>query len=120
MEYVQAVLLQLAFQVPLLALWIFGIVMAAQRRRVYPALTWVVVGLTALCLLRLVSTGVNIGLPLWASGRGYSAVATGQLLAVTGIGQLVVELSAWVCLLVGLFGVMRPQPSGVRQSAVEK
>lgn len=106
MDLIQAVLLQILFQSPLLIAWIVGLILAGRLLSKHPPLRWVLFALVVLLMTRLIGTVWNVSVPWWSAERALSAMEIGRILAVTGAMQMLLETLGWVLLLVGLFSAI--------------
>jgi hypothetical protein len=103
------VLQSAAFHVPLLVIWVVAFVLAITRRRHHPrASKLVVVSMILFVVMALISIPVNALVPrLLVESGDHDAIEV--FFMVKGVLFTLVEIAAWVLLLVALFAGRREE-----------
>lgn len=99
-----AFLAQFAIQVPLLLVWLVGIVLALlwwQRAPKVALVTCVACGL--FLLDALIGTAIVVALPNMLSERGQSAVQIGTAFGLVGMVRSLLHAALWVAVLFAIF-----------------
>lgn len=92
-------------QLPLLLVWLVGIILAGVYWRRNPVVSLLaLVAISMLFLESLVATYLNLWLPVMLSQRGWGAGRIGTFLAAKGLLQSVMSAVAWGLLIAAIFG----------------
>lgn len=100
MEVVGAIFSQFLFAVPLIVVWLVGLVFAVSRRRRRPRQSFLLI--LAFCAL-ILSTLIGSFTPALLL-TFVEAARTGALFATVGFLTTLLSLAAWILVLVALFG----------------
>ena len=97
-------------QLPLLLVWLIGIILAGVYWRRNPAVSLLtIIAIGMLFLESLVATYLNLWLPVTLSQRGWGASQMGTVLALKGLVQSIANAAAWGLLIAAIFGWRRAE-----------
>ena len=95
----------LVIQLPVLLVWLIGSILAIVFWKRHPKVSlFAMIGVCGLLLLTLITTYLNLWLPLMLSDRGVSATQIGITLGIKGIVTSVLSACFWVMIFVAIFG----------------
>ena len=92
-------------QLPMLLAWLVGVVLSLFNWRRQPRISLLTLSAIALLFVELiVSTYLNLWLPITLSNKGWNMGQLSLLLPVIGAGESLVRAVAWGLLLAAIFG----------------
>ena len=92
-------------QSPILLVWLAGFILAIAYWRRHPRVSLLtVIALVIFLLESVVSTYLNLWLPLLLSKRGIATLQMGQILVIKGIVASIILAVAWGLLIAAIFG----------------
>ncbi len=98
-------LTSLLIQLPLFLVWLVAWILALVFWRRHPKVSLLTVrALTGFLILSVVSTYLNLWLPLDLRDRGMSVSQIGVFLSVKGIVITLIETGLWTLIVIALFG----------------
>ncbi|MFP4345427.1 MAG: hypothetical protein ACLFU8_12100 [Anaerolineales bacterium] len=104
LQPIGAALGQYLLLLPLIIVWIVGIVIALTSWQKHPQISlYAVIGLGLLLLRGLVVTGVNVWLPISMYRRGMDVTRIGVISTVVGVVSALVASVGWVLILLAIF-----------------
>lgn len=104
-SFVPAFLAQFAPQVPTLAVFFAGIVIAAIRYSRHPQVSrFTLIGLVVLLVWQVLSSMLFALAPTLAQQDGWSIQQVSVFYSVIGVFGTLITTGAWICVLVALFG----------------
>lgn len=96
---------QIAPQLPLLGVFVVGIIIAIIRFRLHQNVSLLaIIGLSVLLIWHVLSSVVYSLVPTLAIENGWAASQMGVLYSAVGLFGALISTAAWICLLVALFG----------------
>lgn len=113
MSFLEAVLWPALGQLPVLAAWFTGAVLAALHVRERPALRWAIAAFVILGVTRVVGSGLTVWLPGYMAEQDLTAGMALRMQGLVGVYVTGLETVGWGCLLAGMFSrPAGPLPSG--------
>ncbi len=113
MQTLMPTLSALAVQLPIFLVWLIGLILAIVFWKKHPRVSlFATVGISGLFILTLVTTYLNLWLPLMLHERGVSAAQIGVTLGVKGIVTSVFSAIFWGFIIGAILG-WRKKPEAV-------
>lgn len=111
MQPIGAALGQYLLLLPLVIIWIVGIVIAITSWRKHPQISlYAVIGLGLLLLRGLFVTGANVWLPISMYERGMAVGRIGVITTMVGVLSALVASVGWVLILLAIFRYRTDRP----------
>jgi len=105
MEFPSLTLISLIAQMPVILVWIVGIVLAVVRWRWHSTVsTFTLVALFGFLITSLVNAYLNVNLPLLLQEKGYSLSQIGTIAAIRNILSVLIDSLLWILIILSIFG----------------
>jgi hypothetical protein len=95
----------LVMQLPVLLVWLIGLILAIVFWKRHPKVSlFTIIGVSGLLLLTLINTYLNLWLPLMMNEGGVSATQIGITMGIKGIVTSVLSAIFWAFIFVAILG----------------